>query len=172
MSFQLDVKPGAEPWAPDQRAIGALSRYFAALPTGTIVEMWPRAKIIEATGTRLPDHAFRAVTRGPRSIILVDPTETPTSISWLIGHELAHQLVRRSPTIRAAMDDAHAADQGLTPASDRFHEVDAEERFCDGIATRLTGRRLDRAWWRSQTGPVHIPETYGSLFVTSWHRTC
>ena len=38
----------------------------------------------------------------------------------------------------------------LAPHGDDFHRVDPEERWADALATKWTGERLDRDWWRGR----------------------
>lgn len=110
------------------------------------VHLWPRHMVDRVIGRPTTPYEFRAFTRGDESHVFVDRTETPKSIAWLIAHELCHRMVNSSPTLSMAFDDAKPL--ALEASGDRFHEIDAEERFCDGIASRLLGYRQDRAWWR------------------------
>jgi hypothetical protein len=91
------------------------------------------------------------------SHVLVDATETPESVAWLMAHELSHQVVFQNPKFRAQLDARRPRD--LDPASDAFHAVDPQELWCDHQATQIFGRRLDRAWWRRRTPRQ---ETYGA----------
>ena len=112
------------------------------------VHIWPRSMVEQILGRESKPYAFRAFTRGSDSHLFVDATETPKSIAWLTAHELTHQMVDRSPTVSEAFSDARAFD--IDPAGDHFHDIDAEERFCDGVSSRLFGFRLDRDWWRER----------------------
>jgi hypothetical protein len=102
----------------------------------------------QVIGRATKSYAFRAFTRGNNSHLFVDFTETPQSIGWLMGHELTHQDIKQNPSLTQAFADSKP--KNIDPAGDIFHEIDAEERFCDGISSRLLGCRFDRAWWRQQ----------------------
>ena len=142
--FQLVVHPEAQRWVPSEAYLSKLGEYF---PDGK-VSLWPRRMTATILGRPTVPYEFRAFTRNGEANVFVDPTETPQSIAWLMAHELCHQIVENSPTINAAFNDAKPVD--MKPSSDEFHYVDAEERFCDGIATKLLGYRKDRAWWRKR----------------------
>ena len=102
------------------------------------------------TFTGLPDQDVLDLDLGGinTSYVFVDPTETPDSVAWIIAHELSHQLVDEHPEVARMLDQAKTSE--AHPASDRFHELDAEERLADGYATRLVGKRYDRSWWRKR----------------------
>lgn len=165
--FTLVVEPGAEPWAPPPEVISQLQEYFSPLQStregDTVVKIIPRSQVKRYTGIDLPKNTFRAVTRGNRTWIAAGDGETRMSIAWLVAHELSHRLVDITPTLEGALADAQARDPGLHKADDRYHELDPEERLCDGIATNLIGQRLDRAWWRARVGPsAPIPDKFGA----------
>lgn len=165
-AFTLIMHPGTQNYALHPEHLQALQDYFAPLNGKAVVEVYPRSQAAQATGINLPDNTFRAVTRGNHTICLVGPGETHVSLAWLIAHELAHQLVDTSQTMETAFADAKAQDKGLHPADDHYHQLDPEERFCDGIATNLIGQRLDRDWWRARVGPADpITASYGALPV-------
>ena len=151
--FTVNWLPGTEAWKPPVALDKLIRRYFGSLQ-GTRVVVWPRSReVLEDLFPAMPDMAYyqvRAVSRGPEVHILVDETETPESIAWLLAHELTHQLVAVSPAVAAAMADAEPLGEA-SKASDQYHEDAAEEKLADGIATRLVGQRLDRAWWRERT---------------------
>lgn len=132
------------------------------------VTLWPRRLAHEVVGRSGEDYRFRAVSRGPSVVVLTDGTETPASIRWLLAHELGHQQVRQRGlrdwlTLGAPVD-------GGAPASDRYHLLDPEERWADGLATRTFGERLDRAWWRARTPVVgEVADAFGAL---SYFRGC
>lgn len=147
MAFQLSIHPEARLWTPDDRHLAVLRGYFSN--PSMRAHILPRRLANKTLGKNLGPYAFRAFTRGNDSYVFVDPTETRRSVAWILSHELAHQKVDNSPTVSAAFADALVP--GLDRAGDEFHKVDAEERFCDGIATRLIGKRLDRDWWRLRT---------------------
>jgi hypothetical protein len=144
--FQLHVHPEAQAWVPHEPYMVKLNKFFSDPQIPMKVTLWPRRLVDEVIGRPTKPYEFRAFTRGKESHVFVDETETPQSIAWLIAHELVHRMVDSSPTLSAAFADSRPVD--MDPAGDEFHEVDAQERFCDGIATRLLGYRQDRAWWR------------------------
>ena len=158
-SFRLVVHQDARGWQPTGDALARL-RTLAGDPR-FVLRYWPHSMAWDVTHKNVEPHAFRArkvdIDRAPpgpsardeySADIFVDETETPASIAWLSAHELAHMLVAVSPVFRQAFQDSRPLD--LDPLSDEFHMVDAEERFCDGLATRLMGQRYDRAWWRQR----------------------
>ncbi len=145
--MRWNVHPEAIPWAPSPAQQKTIETAFP-FPEVT-VEILPRRQIGQRTGKILHPYAFRAVSRGNEALVFVDATETPRSIAWLIAHELAHHELRRHPGTRAWFERTRPLD--LDPASDSFHDVDPEERYADGRATRLFGQRFDRAWWRART---------------------
>ena len=144
--FTLTVHPGAEAWTPPPDIMAKLRRAFADVDGA--VHIWPRAQVDRVTGRVMGPYAFRGFTRGDVSHLFVDATETPQSISWLMAHELCHHTVHDDPELHAAFNRARPA---LDPASDRFHEIDPHELYCDGIASNLLGFRMDRTWWRKRT---------------------
>lgn len=146
--MQLVVHPEAAPWVPKEPYLRKLQAFFSDEKIPMRVHLWPRRMVDRIIGRATKPYEFRAFTRGEDSHIFVDATETPQSIAWLIAHELCHRMVKSSPTLTAAFEDAKPLD--LDPAGDAFHDVDTEERFCDGIATRILGYRQDRAWWRKR----------------------
>lgn len=146
-TLDLQFHPEARAWKPSEQDLAALQAYFPY--QGMVAKILPRRMANEVLGKDLGPYAFRAFTRGPMSYLFVDSTETPKSVAWLLAHELTHQLVARTPTLRRAFSDA-ASLEGHR-AGDCFHRNDPEEKFCDGIATRLIGERLDREWWRART---------------------
>lgn len=147
MAFTLQVHPEAQPWQPSPQMLARLQSFFDE-PSMTL-HLLPRRLADSTLGKPNPKHTYRAFTRGRDSYVFVDPTETKESVAWIMAHELTHQMVDRSPTLEAAFHDAMVP--GEDRAGDRFHHVDPEERFCDGIATNLVGKRLDRDWWRART---------------------
>lgn len=144
--FSLTVHPGAEPWTPSPTDLAKLQSAFANVEGQ--VHIWPRSVVDRITGRVMGPYAFRGFTRGPVSHLFVDYTETPRSITWLMAHELCHHTVHNNPTLHAAFNRAKP---DLAPASDRFHEIDPHELYCDGIASNILGYRLDRHWWRTRT---------------------
>jgi hypothetical protein len=147
MSFQLYIPPEAQAYAPPPALMQKLKSYFNF--PHMRAHILPRRLANETLGKDKGHYAYRGFTRGNDSYMFVDPTETPESIAWLTAHELAHQKVDTSPTLQAAFRDATVYESCV--AGDAFHRYDPEERFCDGIATNLVGKRLDRDWWRKRT---------------------
>lgn len=144
--LRILVHPGAELWAPTGRLELALRRRFR----GADLHFWPRSEAVRVAGKDLGPYAFRAFTRGTTSHVFVDPTETPESAAWVAAHELAHAEMARRPDVRAVLKMGEPTD--AKSHDDRFHELDPEELWADGIAARLfDGERLDRAWWRKRT---------------------
>lgn len=162
------VHPEARPWAPrleDQRKIQA---FFGPKLDHAVVKILPRQVADQELGKKLPPYSFRAFTRGPTSTVFVDATETPESVAFLVAHELAHQVVDTSPVLDQAFQDARV--QTSEPWSDRFHERDAEERFCDGVAGRLLGTWYDRTWWRGRTRRISGSEQFGQFRLLTRRR--
>lgn|GEM_PF-6126456 len=138
------------PWVPTDQDVSVLKGFFGPrLPNGRLW-IWPRRLASQILGRPAGPTDFRAFTRGDESHVFVDPSETRPSVSFIIAHELTHQLVDTSPTLSSAFADS--SPRRTDRAGDRFHEIDAEERFCDGIANRLLGTRYDRSWWRRRVG--------------------
>lgn len=158
MSFTLEVDPEVRSWAPRGEA---LSRLRAAYPFSEVtVQLWPRRKVDAVLGRRTAPYAFRAVSRGTMAHVFADESETLASVAWLIGHELGHHKVRHTPGLKEILSEA--APRELDPADDKYHEVDPEERYADGLVTALLGERLDRAWWRDRLKRAGM-SSYGAL---------
>ncbi len=158
--FALHVHPAAKAWAPRPPQMEALRRLFGK--TKADVHIYPRSMANQILGRHAAPYAFRGFTRGTDSYLFVDSTETPESIAWLMAHELCHRMVAETPTMKSAFTEA--APHDLDPAGDSFHDIDPEERFCDGIATNLLGYRQDREWWRKRTpGKAQQTTAYGGL---------
>lgn len=158
--FALHVHPQAQAWIPRPPQMAALRRLFGK--TKADVYIYPRSMANQMLGRHAEPYAFRGFTRGTDSYLFVDPTETPDSIAWLMAHELCHRMVADTPTLKAAFHEATPHE--LDRAGDPFHEIDPEERFCDGIATNLLGYRQDREWWRARTPQGARPATeFGGL---------
>lgn len=139
------IHQGARDWVPS----ASDREVLASLAPGDAVDVyvWPRSMAKEGVGRSGEDYAFRAVSRGPIVHVLVDETETRDSIRWLIAHELGHQRVRQTG-LRSFFGLGAPTD--IDPAGDLYHDLSAEERWADGLATRTFGERLDRAWWRKR----------------------
>lgn len=162
--FKLHVHPDTTSWVPRQAQMEALQRFFQG--TETDVYLHPRSEANKVLGRHAKPYAFRAFTRGKESHLFVDFTETPESVAWLMAHELCHRMVDQTPTLENAFTEARPKD--LEPAGDAFHDVDPEERFCDGIATNLMGYRMDRRWWRQRTPPTQMPAiSFGGIDVVA-----
>ena len=150
--FTLVAHPETRPWLTNTDCIDRLRAYFK--DPSMVVRLYPRSQANRVLGRHAEPYAFRAFTRDDVSHIFIDRAETPTSLCWIIGHELTHQRINKNPDFSAALNAASARGTGLDPAGDTFHEVDPEERFCDGIATKIVGTRLDRAWWRRRVRQI------------------
>lgn len=176
--ISVRVHPDASAWAPTRADAEKILSWFSPKLTQqeASVLVLPRSEANREVGRDLPPYSFRAFTRGDQSRVFADATETPQSVAFVIAHELCHQVVHRTPTLEAAFADARGGSR--PPWSDVFHEVDAEERFCDGIASRILGTWYDRAWWRRRvdaavgpTPPVSrssfgaLPDAYEGLFA-------
>jgi len=149
--------PGAEPWMPS----AAARQRLASLLSGAVtVELVPRASL-PALWRRdfpgqpmLPPYAFRAYARGAKIVVLVDKTETPASVLWLLGHELAHTELTRSKLLRAAYRSIPKPPGYMT--DDDAHEAHPEEQAANLVADRICDqegfceRGLDRRWWRAR----------------------
>lgn len=160
MSVAVRWLPSTERWRPDRALLDNILEFYAELDVPVVV--WPRTR--QNIDDLFPDrhmgfYDVRAVSRGDGVHLLVDGTETSDSTGWLLAHELAHQLLARHPDAKRLMNLARSP---LDPAGDFFHEEDPEERFADGLATRLLTQarrspqelRYDRAWWRQRTSQV------------------
>lgn len=156
------ASPDAAPWLPQPSALALIDRHTAR---DVDVRLWPRAMLAQAWGSthqgapppELPPYAFRAWANPQlgRVTVLVDRTETPQSVTWLLLHELGHMELRTSPLVAGALaatvrDPAYMHD-------DHAHQADPEERIADWMATRWYRRlgfarpwRLDRHWWRAR----------------------
>lgn len=148
--MKLLVHREAVPWTPSDEDLEVLQSFYKEKLPLAKAWLWPRRMADQVLGRRSRPYAFRAFTRGGDSHVFVDPSETRQSVTFLLGHELCHQLVAKSPTLQEAFADARPP--GLARAGDLFHQRDPEERFCDGISERLLGYRFDRDWWRQRVG--------------------
>lgn len=156
--MKVFVHREARPWVPSEADLAQIRSFFGERLPGGQIYLWPRRLVDQVYGKPTKPLSFRAFTRAGRSNVFVDPSETDASVAFLMAHELCHQVVDRSPTLSMAFSDAKPA--GVDRAGDEFHSVDAEERFCDGIANRLLGTRYDRSWWRRRLEA----ERFGDLF--------
>lgn len=147
--MKVFVHPEAKPWSPTEEDWAKIWDFYGSrLRDDSEIRLWPRRLSKKVTGKKLPPYSFRAITTGNVSNVFVDPTETKASVAFLIGHELTHQLVKMSPTLEKAFHDARP--KNVQRHTDLYHLVDAEERFCDGISSRVLGTFYDRAWWRNR----------------------
>lgn len=145
-SFRVLVHPAVEGLAPEPSRLEPLR---AAFPYPEVeIRYWPRSMADSVLGKASEPYSFRAFTRGNVVNVFLDPTETHESATWITGHELGHVRVKKTPGLREILREAAPAD--VDPRSDRYHEVDPEERYADGLATRVLRVRLDRAWWRDR----------------------
>ena len=152
--------PDAAAWLPQPSIVSYLSS-MTARPIE--VHLYPRRELERAWadghgGHRPPafrPYQFRAWATPDlgRVTILVDRTETPASVTWVLLHELAHHELRASPFVQGALDATVRHKAYMT--NDRAHQEDPEERIADWVATRWFRRlgfprpwRLDRMWWR------------------------
>jgi hypothetical protein len=146
--FRLLIHKEAQPWKPTEREISMLKQAFD-LPNSTL-RIIPR-RLIPQFHPQTTDpfaYEFRAFTRGPNSYVFVDGTENPHSIAWLMAHELCHVEIGENDYLREKFDSL--SPPGLDPRSDKFHELDPEEKVCDQRANNLFGTRFDRFWWRNE----------------------
>jgi hypothetical protein len=148
MGITLQIDPATTAWRPDDATLAKIGRIVSD-DTNVTVRIWPRSLIGQVTGRAyLEPYAFRARNVGGTMIdLFADRTETRESVAWLLAHELAHSRLAAFPEVRHELQQARPRSD---PASDHFHKVDPEERYCDGIATRIVGARLDREWWRKR----------------------
>lgn len=152
--------PSLRPWLPPARGAAAVA---SLLQSPVVVYLHRRPDLAAAwaaaTGGRAPPavapYSFRAwAPRGAGHVhVLVDETETPASVAWLILHELTHAELGRSPYLAAAFRELTPQPQGYL-SSDEAHEAHPEEVVADFVATRMLpvmghpARNYDRGWWR------------------------
>jgi len=152
----LTAHPGTENWAPPKEVAAALS----GAVSGTYeIHLHPRrevAKVWEAdhpgkTYDKDP-YAFRAYQNGHTAYIFVDETETPESVMWLIGHELAHMNLRQQHP------ELWELYQRVTPTdyftSDEAHERDPEEQLANAVGEFFAGDDYPRTWWRKRVSSM------------------
>lgn len=100
----------------------------------------------------LPDYGVRGWADYYRGqiVLLVDETETPDSLRWLLFHELGHIATAHVPMIDRAWDEKNkrAGRTTYNWLDDDAHESDAEEQFVNELATLYAGASYDRHWWR------------------------
>jgi len=154
--LRIIVYPGAERWAPNEAAVDKLA---CLLSTSATVEYVPRAQLAQIWardhgGTPPPTnpYAFRAYSRGNRTVMFVDNTETPTSAMWLLLHELAHVNLSSAKLLCNAYRYMPRRADYLT--SDAGHEAHPEEQLANQVATAMLPKLgypaavCDRMWWR------------------------
>lgn len=130
------------------------------LPADVVVHLHRRADLgavwaatHDGRQVPVPDGSFRAWANGDTIRLLVDDSETPESVAWLLLHELAHVAVTHSPLLRQAYRHRPKPDDYLV--DDDVHEAWPEERLANRVATELMPllgypRALRaRRWWRS-----------------------
>lgn len=83
-------------------------------------------------------------------VLLVDDTETPASLAWLLYHELSHIGIEHVPLFDALFrrEDRAAGRLTYEVGDDHAHEAHADEQFCNRVATAFVGFSYDRLWWR------------------------
>lgn len=84
-------------------------------------------------------------------VILCDETETERSIQWIALHELGHLQCGKAPFFDYAMEQENKNNNRTTYdwKDDWGHEVDAEEKLVNRIATAyMGGYEYARPWWR------------------------
>lgn len=118
---------------------------WAGFPAYTI-ELWERQKAdTNIWWDALPRHgdlkykgpySYRAFCDHPteKIVMLIDDTETVWSIIWVLLHEMTHAALNMNTFLREAMH--------------REEQIEAEERFCDHIATLYVTVSYNLAWWR------------------------
>ena len=137
------VLPGAEPWAPDAAWMSRLSHI---VPQGCVVTFERRSN---------RKYLYRAVADRNLAIrVLVDETETPESVKWLLLHEMFHARVTATPHVAKELR-SEPRPPGY-PLDDDAHEALMEEQLANEYANLLAPRfgtqpGLDRRWWRSRT---------------------
>ena len=154
--ISIRVHPGAEPWAPPLQSIQELSKHIAA---PVEIEIFHRREVRRLWAKNMPnrpypgDYAFRAWTRGSHVTILVDDTETPGSVLWVIAHELTHADINKAPFLDIALRGIPKPER--YEHEDQAHEAWPEEQIAnlvaDQWAPRLGSRPgLNRLWWRER----------------------
>lgn len=146
-------------YVPDRAGLQAVAEL---LPADVVVHLHRRSDLdqvwAQTHGGRqlpLPPRAFRAWANRNTVRLLVDETETPRSVAWLLLHELAHVAVTHSPLLRAAFRGRSKPDGYLT--DDGVHEAWPEERLANRVAVELMPLLgyerafLGRDWWRQHT---------------------
>ena len=156
-TLTIKAWPGAEPWMPSAQARQQLA---CLLSRGATVELVPRSNLPAlwrrdfAGQAMLPTYSFRAYARDNRIVILVDRTETPASVLWLLGHELAHAELSNTKLLRAAYRSIPKDPDYMT--DDQAHEANPEEQLANLVANRVCERAgfceqgMDRHWWRDR----------------------
>jgi hypothetical protein len=146
---------GTQRWAPPPTVLARIACMLRGDVTVELVHRDKLAKLWRETHGAEPlpagRYAFRAWARGSNIHIVVDETETPQSVVWLLLHELAHTEVSRSRMLQHAFRSAPRDPAYMT--SDAAHEAAPEEQLANRVAdsfARQVGSRpgLHRIWWR------------------------
>lgn len=139
--MRIIVGKGTLPWVPEHRWFSALAE---ASPSGQTVEFRCRPMVDR--------YAYRGVNSNGRITIIVDVSETPESIKWLLLHEMAHSAVEYTPFAKQLR--AEPKPPGY-PHDDDAHESVTEEKLANAVADTLAPRfgtrpGLNRRWWRAR----------------------
>jgi len=96
-SIDMFTTPFAAPWAPPSRTLTAIEGLLGRSVTVTLTHRTelPAAWAADHPASplpALPPYTFRAWANADigRATLLVDETETPASVVWVLRHELAH----------------------------------------------------------------------------------
>jgi hypothetical protein len=132
---------GTAPWLPEPEWFDQITML---VPSGQTVEFRLREP--------KDGYAYRGFHRGSYTLILVDLTETPDSVKWLLLHEMGHAAIDGAPY--AAALRAIPKPPGY-PLNDDAHEACLEEQLANETADRwsimLGGvPGLGRRWWRER----------------------
>lgn len=139
--MRVIVGKGTLPWVPEYGWFSALAE---SSPSGQTIEFRCRPMI--------DDYAYRGVNTGGYVQIIVDASETPESVKWLLLHEMAHSAVECTPFVHQLR--AEPKPKGY-PWNDDAHEAVTEEKLANAVADTLAPRfgtqpGLNRRWWRAR----------------------
>lgn len=156
LPLQHIVHHGTEPWVPSPKITAHIAKVMKVpvqvewIPRRAIRALWAQ----DFSGRPFPgDYAFRAYSRGSKTKILVDPTETADSALWLLLHELAHTQLAAAPMLEQAYRSVPRGMGYVT--TDAGHEASPEEQLANLVADqwmRAMGKPagLNRTWWRAR----------------------